>query len=200
MIGGKWDFKKDGTFSYSEENCTGGRIGNGNYFINADSIHIRFIQFTDSTRKTSSIKSLLTDSLYGWKLFLEVLDEKTSESIPFATIIIKDSSCKILYSTQTDIDGHAFFNADNYRGRLRILVSDIGYEKIEYDLKKNGAYNIKANLVNNFGPVHIEGGTEWDYLILKSNSEKIVWQTTCSDKNENGANEKKDVKIELFRK
>ncbi len=179
FVGENWYFNKDGSFTYDMWSCTGGYRGAGNYKIKDDSIHFTFAQLPGSSLHSSIIEAKRTDSISeSWNIKVE--DRDNSDVLPFAVIIITDTSGKRLKAIQTDLDGQALINLPNYNAAVFITINYIGYGKINYELPNPGSYLVKGTLAESFNR-YIEPNTHWDYRILNSSENKITWQTTYTD-------------------
>lgn len=181
MVGASWHFEKDGTFTYSEGNCEGGREGNGTYELSGDSLHILF-HTPARLRSTSFIRTIKQENKAdGWELNLQVQDDVTAEDVIFAIILIRDSAGNLLKQTASDIDGRALVKMPDYKGAILISIQNPGYEKAEVKLSKAGSYALKAILVSGFGPAGVPAGTRYDYRLLSAGKKSMQWQTTCTE-------------------
>lgn len=146
MIGARWHFSKDGTFSYSEANCQGGRIGHGVYNLQNDSVHFLFYPCT-SPGIPSSLEFFRGKSeAQGWSLSFELIDKEKNEQVIFATIAIKDSTGTLLKAAQTDVDGRAVLHIPGYQGIIFIAVKELSYCTAELMLDAPGNYFVQGKM------------------------------------------------------
>lgn len=181
MIGASWHFEKDGTFTYSEANCEGGRVGNGIYKLDGDSVHFIFQRSI-----TSNIRSRLEaikqrTEVTGWALDFQLRDRETNEDVIFAPIVVKDPSGNILKTANSDIDGKATLKLPGYNGIVFITVQSPDYSAAELKLEIPGSYSIKGAMSQTFGPAGVREGTRYDYRLLSVNKKGMQWQTTLPD-------------------
>jgi hypothetical protein len=192
-------FDKDGTFTYSEDNCTGGNVGKGKYFIDKDSIHIRFTVYDDTIKTHSSITTSRKDNASGrWEFAVEVADDKKSEAI-VTLVSVKDSSGKILRTGYTDLNGHTNIKLPDYSGEVTISVNEIGYEEVKSILQKPGSYSVKVKMHDTFGPRYMEAGTAWDYRMLELTKKKMLWENSYPEDRRNMQSKMISDTIELKR-
>jgi hypothetical protein len=178
MVGANWHFERNGTFTYSEPNCEGGRVGNGIYKLDDDSIHFIF-----QRPLTSNIKSTLQavkqkSDVNVWALEFQLRDRGTYEEVIFAPIDARDPKGNILKTVVTDVNGKATLTIPEYKGTVHITVQALDYSTAELKLETPGSYSIKGTLSQTFGPAGISEGTHYDYRLLSAGKKVMQWQTT----------------------
>jgi hypothetical protein len=191
--GARWHFDKDGTFSESE-NSEGDRyFGNGKYIINGDSIQLIYGDVLSKDSSGSIIKIVdQNESQNGVaEIKVEVIDDTTKESIPFAVIQAKDSSGKNLAGTSTDLYGNATLHITNYAGALTISIQYISYATTSCLLLKPYNCTLKASL-KSADPKIIEPHAE-NYRFKKRPMNKLIFQRTSID------SEVVDKKYKIFK-
>ncbi|MDQ3108968.1 MAG: hypothetical protein M3R17_03645 [Bacteroidota bacterium] len=185
MIGGNWHFAKDGTFSYSEQNCEGGRTGEGKYELRNDSVYFTFLPYPGVERKSTFDINVVGQGInYAdnrWAFDFHVTDAATFEGLPFGIIALKDSSGNMLKGTQADLDGNLKAEINGYRGKVFVHAQYPGFMKVDEVLNVAGIYKIEALMIPSSVPAHIENET-WNYKLLKNESEEIIFQQSYNSK------------------
>lgn len=177
MIGASWHFEKDGTFTYSEANCEGGRVGKGTYKIDGDSVHFVF-ERSETSNIASKLEAKRLNGASGWTLYFELKDRKNNEEVIFAHIVVKDRKGNILQQAASSISGDAMVKIPGYNDMVSITVQSLGYSNAELKLETPGSYSIKGVMSQNFGPAGIREGTRYDYKLLSVGKKSMQWQTT----------------------
>lgn len=173
--GAEFVLKKDSTFTYYSNHCTGRDFGSGHYVVRNDSLIFMYgeakLKINNPVLRSNIMGKTANDTA---QVSIHVFDYESHEDIPVAIVLIKSEKDSIIKTGgQTDLYGNVSLKIPVSIFPVQVEIRQFGYTKHNFILTKPANYKLESGLFFSIATNVIASGKEIGYKIISRNKDSI---------------------------